>query len=254
MAIRSDVKDEKAKQERASARNSPTGKPSATPENEATNEELAQRVPESSASTLTDKVSNRISSDISLPKQGADQSLIAHDQYQGTASRVLEESRDNVGTAAMETIEKLPIFTETLNSFQVFNIQAYKEVAELYIDVQQQLISSIQSAWVPYWEKTFGLFWRSFMSPQRVTELYGFVVVGLADGLIMANRTLNIYFLENIETLKKNVEKAERTSNDLAKASMNLSKMDLDQTDTSRRKSKMSEDEVATVKTSDADT
>lgn len=150
MAIRRDVKDEKAKQERASARNSPTGKPSATPENEATNEELEQGVPEPSASTLTDKVSNRISSDISLSKQGADQSLIAHDQYQRTASRVLEESRDNVGTAAMESIEKLPIFTETLNSFQVFNIQAYKEVAEFYIDVQQQLISSIQSAWVPY--------------------------------------------------------------------------------------------------------
>jgi hypothetical protein len=249
MAIRSDVKGEKAKQERAAARNYATGKPSAAPENEPTNEEVAPIVPEPSASTLAVKASNPISSDISLSKQKSDQSLIAHDQYQGIASRVLEETRDNVRRAAIESMEKLPVYTETLNSFQVFNIKAYKEVAELYIGVQQQLISSFQSAWVPYWEKTFGLVWTSFMSPQRVTELYGYLVAGLADGLIMANRTLSIYFLENIETLKKNMENAQRTSNDLAKACMNLTKIELGQTDTSGRKSKMPEDEVPKVKT-----
>ena len=248
MAIRSDVKGEKAKQERAAARNYATGTPSATPENEPTNEEVAPIVPEPSASTLADKASNPISSDISLSKQRSDQSLIAHDQYQGIASRVLEETRDNVRRAEIESKEKLPIYTETLNSFQVFNLSIQRSF-RLYIGVQQQLISSFQSAWVPYWEKTFGLFWTSFMSPQRVTELYGYLVAGLADGLIMANRTLSIYFLENIETLKKNMENAERTSNDLAKACMNLTKIELGQTDTSSRKSKMPEDEVATVKT-----
>jgi hypothetical protein len=247
MAIRSDVYDENAKKERIStARKSATVKPSAAPENEPTNEEPAASLPESSASTLADKASNVISSNISLSKQGEDDlSSIA----QGITSRVLETTRDNVGRAAMESIEKLPIFTEALNSFQLFNIQAYKEVAEIYIEVQRQLISSIQTNWVPYWEKTLGLYWKSFMSPQRLTELYGFLVAGFADGLILANRTFSIYFLENFETLKKNMEKAERTSNDLAKARMNLTKIELDQTDSSRGKSKVSEDEVATAKT-----
>jgi hypothetical protein len=251
MAIRSDVYDENAKKERIStARKSATVKPSAAPENEPTNEEPAASLPESSASTLAYKASNVISSNISLSKQGEDDlSSIALDQYQGITSRVLETTRDNVGRAAMESIEKLPIFTEALNSFQLFNIQAYKEVAEIYIEVQRQLISSIQTNWVPYWEKTLGLYWKSFMSPQRLTELYGFLVAGFADGLILANRTFSIYFLENFETLQKNMEKAERTSNDLAKARMNLTKIELDQTDSSRGKSKVSEDEVATAKT-----
>ena len=240
--------DKKAKQGRAAARNYVTGTRSAAPENEPTNEEMTLIVPESSDSTLADKASNPISSDISLSKQGAGQTLIAHDQYQGIASRILEETRDNVRRVEIEPKEKLPIPTETLNSFQLFN-QAYKEVSELYIGVQQQLISSFQFAWVPYWEKTFSFFWTGFMSPQRLTELYGYLVAGLADDLIMANRTLSIYFLENIETLKKNMENAERTSNDLAKACMNLTKIELDQTDTSSRKSKMPGDEVATVKT-----
>lgn len=255
MAIRSDVNEEKAKQERATARNYATGKPSAAPENKPKIDEVTLKVPEPSASTLAAKASNPISSDTSFPKQGSDQSLIAHDQYQGITNRVLEETRDNVRRAAIESMEKLPIFTKTLNSFQVFNIQAYKESAELYIGIQQQLIRSFQSAWVPYWEKTFGLFWTSFMSPQRVTELYGYLVAGLADRLIMANRTLGMYFLENIETLNKNMENAVRTSNDLAKACINLSKIELDQTETSGTKSKIPEYEVTTVKTiSESDT
>lgn len=93
------------------------------------------------------------------------------------------------------------------------------------------------------------------MSPQRVTELYGYLVAGLADSLIMANRTLGIYFLENIETLNKNMENAVRTSNDLAKACINLSKIELGKTGTSGTKSKIPEDEVTTVKSiSESDT
>jgi len=255
MAIRSDVNEEKAKQDRHAARHYATGKPSAGPENKPKIDEVTPKVPEPSAATLVAKASNPISSDNSFPKQGSDQSLIVHDQYQGIANRVLEETRDNVRRAAMESMEKLPIFAKSLNSFQVFNIQAYKESAELYIGIQQQLISSFQSAWVPYWEKTFGLLWTSFMSPQRVTELYGYLFAGLADSLIMANRTLNIYFLENIETLKKNMENAVRTSNDLTKACINLSKIELDETETSGTKSKIPEYEVTTVRTiSESDT
>jgi hypothetical protein len=105
----------------------------------------------------------------------------------------------------------------------------------------------MQSSWVPYWEETVALFWRSFMSPQRFAELYANFVAGFADGLILASRTLNNYLFENIETFKNNVERARRNSNDLTRACMNFAKLGIEQGDALDTKSQLPEED-ATIK------
>jgi hypothetical protein len=115
--------------------------------------------------------------------------------------------------------------------------------------VQRQLINSIQTSWIPYLESTATAFWNSFLSPQRIVELYANSVAGFAEVWILANRTINNYFLENMETLKNNMEQAKRNSNDLARACMNFAKLGTKERDVIDTKSHVSEGDVTTVET-----
>lgn len=250
MAIRRDIKEEKAKNEHASIPRgdaAEAGLPAS--EKEHVEEEVATKIPEStSSSTLVDPSSSIYSANVSFSGQQDSSSSSQQQQQQQNASKVLDETRDNIRKATKEARKELPRFTEAVNSFQDLNIQAATEVVENYIEIQRRLISSMQSSWVPYWEETVALFWRSIMSPQRFAELYANFVAGFADGLILASRTLNNYLLENIETFKNNVEQARRNSNDLARACMNFAKLGIEQRDALDTKSQLPEEDV-TIKT-----
>jgi hypothetical protein len=249
MAIRRDVKEEKAKNEHASIPRgdaAEAGLPAS--EKEHVKEEMATKIPESTSSTLVDPSSSIYSANVSFSGQQDSSSSSQQQQQQQIAGKVLDETRDNIMKATKEARKELPRFTEAVNSIQDLNIQAATEVVENYIEIQRRLISSMQSSWVSYWEETVALFWRSFMSPQRFAELYANFVAGFADGLILASRTLNNYLLENIETFKNNVERARRNSNDLARACMNFAKLGIEQRDALDTKSQLPEEDT-TIKT-----
>lgn len=250
MAIRTDVKEEKAKNEHGSI---PRGDAAearvSASEKELVEEVVTTKIPESTSSTSVDPSSSIYSANVSFSSQQDSSSSTQRQQQQQIASKVLDETRDNIRKATKEARKELPRFTEAVNSFQDLNIQAAAEVVVNYVDVQRQIISSMHSSWFPYWEETVALFWRSFMSPQRFAELYANLVAGFANGLILASRTLNNYLLENIETFKNNVEQARRNSNDLARACMNFAKLGIAQRDALDTKSQLPEVDATTVKT-----
>jgi hypothetical protein len=230
MAIRRENKEEKIKKERDSKSSDeavadpPTSKKEPLVENVATSE--SESTGQEEAKTSSQK-----------------------QQKQQIANRVLEETKQNIKKTAKEARDEIPAFTKDVNSFQDQNIQAGAEIAENYIEVQRQLINSIQTSWIPYLESTATLFWNSFLSPQRIVELYANSVAGFAEVWILANRTINNYFLENMETLKNNMEQAKRNSNDLARACMNFAKLGTKERDVIDTKSHVSEGDVTTVET-----
>lgn len=217
MAIRRESKEEKVKEERVSkSPDDAVGDPPA-PKKEPVVEVIATSEPEST---------------------GQEESKTSRKQQkQQIANRVLEETKQNIGTAAKEASEEIPRFTKAA------------EVIENYIEVQRQMISSLQSSWIPYLEDTATLFWNSFLSPQRIVELYANSVAGFADVCILANRTINNYFFENMETFKNNVEHANQISNDLARACMNFAKLETKERDVIDTKSHVSEGDVTAVET-----
>jgi hypothetical protein len=167
------------------------------------------------------------------------------------STKVSEETKQNLQRASREEKDGVPKFTKAVNTYQEQQIQACVEAVEDYFEMQKQLVSSIQTSWIPNLEDTAKLFWNSFLAPQRMLELYANSIANFADACILANRTINYYFLENIETLNNNMEKAKQISNDLASACMNLAKTESKKIDNTDNKNLITEAqaEVTTTKT-----
>ena len=93
------------------------------------------------------------------------------------ATSVLDEAKENVVNAAEEARREIPRYTETMRSYQEQIIQSSYEVADNYINIQKQIINSMQSLLLPYWENFYGFFGTGWwISPRRMIESYANIV------------------------------------------------------------------------------
>ncbi|MGB8034763.1 MAG: hypothetical protein WCF03_13190, partial [Nitrososphaeraceae archaeon] len=105
--------------------------------------------------------------------------------------RALDETRDNIRRSTDEARREIPRYTQAVNEYQEQTIQTSREIADNYIDSQNQIINSLQSAWVPFAENTYRVFWNYWVSPRRTTELYARAVSSVADNTIAVTRLVN---------------------------------------------------------------
>jgi hypothetical protein len=226
MAIRKDTKEEKVK----------TGVRENLPTNESENKNTSASVQISeSSSGPTDfpNPSTDLSTGISLAKTIKEQ--------QASASQILNETKENIARAAQEARTLIPNYAEAIRSCQNQNIQIVKEFAENYIDVQRQLISSFETSWIPYWENTVTSLYTILLSPQRFSDLYTNFLSNYTNLVISVNRTINYNFLTGMELFKNTLEKAKEASNDLMRASVNLTSL-------AERNAQKSTEEADTIK------
>jgi hypothetical protein len=226
MAIRKDTKEEKVK----------TGVRENLPPNESENKNTSASVQISeSSSEPTDlpNPSTDLSTGISLAKTIKEQ--------QASASQILNETKENIARAAQEARTLIPNYAEAIRSCQNQNIQIVKEFAENYIDVQRQLISSFETSWIPYWENTVTSLYTILLSPQRFSDLYTNFLSNYTNLVISVNRTINYNFLTGMELFKNTLEKAKEASNDLMRASVNLTSL-------AERNAQKSTEEADTIK------
>ena len=141
------------------------------------------------------------------------------------ATSVLDEAKENVVNAAEEARREIPRYTETMRSYQEQIIQSSYEVADNYINIQKQIINSMQSLLLPYWENFYGFFGTGWwISPRRMIESYANIVSSFAGNTLRTTQLVNNSMLTNMHAFKKTVEQARESSNDLARASMNFTK------------------------------
>ena len=152
------------------------------------------------------------------------QDLIVQKQQYAIAS-ILDEAKEYVVKAAEEARREIPRYTETMRSYQEQIIQSAQEIAESYINVQKQIINSMQSSSLPYWENFFTLFGNGWwISPPRMIEAYANMVSGFAGNTLRTTQLINKSMLANMDAFKKTVDQGRQSSNDLARACMNFAK------------------------------
>src|SRR6266542_869292 len=226
MTIRKDEKEEKAK----------TGVRENLPTNESENKNTSASVQiseSSSGPTDLPNPSTDPSTGISLAKTIKEQ--------QASASQILNETKENIARAAQEARTLIPNYAEAIRSCQNQNIQIVKEFAENNIDIQRQLISSFETSWIPYWENTVTSLYTILLSPQRFSDLYTNFLSNYTNLVIAVNRTINYNFLTGMELFKNTLEKAKEASNDLMRASVNLTSL-------AERNAQKSTEEADTIK------
>ncbi|MGB8573371.1 MAG: hypothetical protein WCD19_02845, partial [Nitrososphaeraceae archaeon] len=93
----------------------------------------------------------------------------------------LDETKSTVKKTTDDALKEIPRFTKAVNEYQQETIQATKDIADSFLDSQNEVIHSLQSLWVPYIENVQNSYLSYWGSPQRVTENYARTVSNITD-------------------------------------------------------------------------
>ena len=145
-------------------------------------------------------------------------------QYRQTVNRALDETRDNIRRSTDEARREIPRYTQAVNDYQEQTIQSSREIADNYIQSQKEIINSLQSAWVPFTENAYGVFWNYWVSPRRTTEIYARAVSSVADNTIAITRLVNNTVFANLEAFRTLVQHGRDNAKELSRINVNFAK------------------------------
>jgi hypothetical protein len=119
-----------------------------------------------------------------------------------SVNETLDATKYNI-TRALEGIARdVPRNTKVINDYQEHTIQILTEIADSYLQSQKEIIKSFQSAWTPYIENAYGMFYAFCPSPRKVSEIYTMVVSTFVDNLITITKLVNNAVFANLESSK----------------------------------------------------
>jgi hypothetical protein len=146
-----------------------------------------------------------------------------NNDFKESVNRSLDEAKDNIRKSIDESKNQIPRINNIVNSYQEQSLQTAREVSEEYIDSQKEIISSLQSAWVPYSESFNGLVTR-FSSPDAAVKAYARFVSNVADNTVSAIRLTNNMIFSNLDSWKTVLQQAKDNSKHLSNLSVNTAK------------------------------
>lgn len=141
-----------------------------------------------------------------------------------TATRVLDEAKDNLRRCIDEARKEVPRYTQAVNDYQEQTIQAVMEIADNYIESQKEIIDSLQSTWwTPYAENIYGIY-SNWLTPRRMAEIYINTVSSFAGNIIAATRLANNMMFANMEAFKASIQQAKDNAKELSRISVNAAR------------------------------
>ncbi|HUG96174.1 MAG TPA: hypothetical protein VMJ94_01415, partial [Nitrososphaera sp.] len=89
---------------------------------------------------------------------------------------------------------------------------------ENYLELQKEVVNSMQSSWVPYIENMYSTYW---ISPRRMTEVYARMARNFSDNAIAATRVANNMMFANMEAAKASIQYIRDNMKELSKIGVN---------------------------------
>src|SRR5215212_6718655 len=177
-------------------------------------------------STTSKEVKQEQEATRTSPKEQVQQRRIEQQQQQQqqAINKALDETKNNIRRATDESRKDIPHYTQVVNDYQEQTIKAGREIVDNYVETQRQIIDSVQSAWVPLVENTYGVFWNYWVSPRSITELYTRAVSSFADNTIAATRLANNTLFVGMEAFKTSIQTARDNTSEISRIVVNSSK------------------------------
>ena len=153
-------------------------------------------------------------------------SEVQHQQegQQQSFNKAIDETRDNIRRAVDEARRDIPRYTQAANEYQEQTIQTAREIADNFLESQKEIINSLQSAWVPAIERTYGAFWNYLMSPRRVTDIYARTVSNIADNTVAATRLVNNTVFSNLDAFKTCIQNTRDNLKEFSRIGVNAAR------------------------------
>jgi hypothetical protein len=145
-------------------------------------------------------------------------------EQQQAVYKTLDKARDEIKRSVNESRKEIPRVTEALSENQQSTLVAGKEVADIYIESQKEIINSIQSAWSPLVENFDKTNWNTAFSPGKVSEIYAYIVSSYSDNLVTATNLANNVMFANMETFRASLQQVKNSLKDLSKIGVNAAK------------------------------
>ena len=143
------------------------------------------------------------------------------EQQQHAVNRALDNTRDNIRRSIDEARSQIPRYTQSVNDYQEQTIQASREIADNYLELQKEIINSFQSAWVPFAENTYKMNYEWWISPRKITQIYANMVSSIADNTIAVTRLANNMVFANMEVFKNSMQQAKDNVKELSRINVN---------------------------------
>jgi uncharacterized protein YlaN (UPF0358 family) len=118
-----------------------------------------------------------------------------------------------------EIIEKS---IDTTNRYQQKTINTIQSISNNYIELQNNIRDTYQSAFSKFINDTNKSYWNNFVIPEQTFNLYNKINQNIIDNTINNTRTLHEFIVEYTETFNKSIELAQKYYNDGIKNYFNL--------------------------------
>ena len=146
------------------------------------------------------------------------------DQQSHGMIKALDESKENIRQGINEAKAEIPRFTQIVKDFQETAIESTKEISDAFIESQRQVISSLQSVWIPSLVDAYGSIWNYWTLQPIISDIYVSMVRITADNMIAATRFANNIIFTNIEAAKVLMPQLKDNAKELLRLSENAAK------------------------------
>jgi hypothetical protein len=146
------------------------------------------------------------------------------DQQSHGMIKALDESKENIRQGINEAKAEIPRFTQIVKDFQETAIESTKEISDAFIESQRQVISSLQSVWIPSLVDAYGSIWNYWTLQPIISDIYVSMVRITADNMIAATRLANNIIFTNIEAAKVLMPQLKDNAKEFLRLSENAAK------------------------------
>ena len=146
------------------------------------------------------------------------------DQQSHGMIKALDESKENIRQGINEAKAEIPRFTQIVKDFQETAIESTKEISDAFIESQRQVISSLQSVWIPSLVDAYGSIWNYWTLQPIISDIYVSMVRITADNMIAATRFANNIIFTNIEAAKALMPQLKDNAKELLRLTENVAK------------------------------
>ena len=146
------------------------------------------------------------------------------DQQSHGMIKALDESKENIRQGINEAKAEIPRFTQIVKDFQETAIESTKEISDAFIESQRQVISSLQSVWIPNLVYAYGSIWNYWTLQPIISDIYVSMVRITADNMIAATRLANNIIFTNIEAAKALMPQLKDNAKEFLRLSENAAK------------------------------
>ena len=146
------------------------------------------------------------------------------DQQSHAMIKALDGSKDNINQGINEAKAEIPRFTQIVKDFQETAIESTKEISDAFIESQRQLISSLQSVWIPSLVDLYGTIRNYWKLQPIISDIYVSMVRITADNVIATTRLANNIIFTNIEAAKALMPQLKDNAKEFLRLSENAAK------------------------------